>query len=321
MNSKVIVLTILGLLAIGAFASAGGTPFATASNSSSQVNKPVFVWIFGYTGNAFYPQSQLGVSPAQTISIAQQISAKVGKNNLRLVCVLGLEGGSISSGAYTTEHNYVNSLKQYASVVYARIDLEDYSTSSLMANINVLVNTLGVNGIWLDEGPHLWQSMGSGAFNTMMQNIVNAHPSINILMNQAVVLNGYITPAKGTTWGSHTWISPSVDSGSCCTVNTGLVNALNNIYPGRVLVHFDAFAQVNTEPMGIFANQGTSTELSEIKSLASQAGSHNFDFMFPVLGAWTYKSSSYHGTEYNALGSGKYDRNTFNSFLSDMTLV
>jgi hypothetical protein len=319
-NLRLTVLIVLSLLVLSGFVSVSGARIASASSTSPTVSKPVFIWMFGYTGNSFYPQSQLGLSQAQTISVAQQVSARVGKTNLRIVCALGLEGGSIGSGSYTAERNYVNSLKQYASVVYARMDLQDYSGASLMSNIGVLVKTLGVNGLWLDEAPKLWASMGSARFNTMMQNIVNAFPSINIILNQALIAGSPIRPTMGT-WGSHTWIAPSVNSGGCCTINYGEMSMLNGIWGGRVVLHFDAFAKVNTEPMGIFANQQTSTEESEIRSLAGAAHSHNFDFLFPVLGAWTQASSQFHGTMYNSLSTGAHARGTFSSFISDMTTV
>jgi hypothetical protein len=311
------ILAILLLLVAGGFA-ANGAVSSYASNSAPSVNKPVFVWMFGYTGDAFYPQSQLGLSPAQTISIAQQISAKVGKDNLRIVSSVGLEGGGVGSGSIATEKNYVSTLKQYASVVYGRVDMQDYE-NNLVSAVSVLVRSIGVNGLWFDEGPKLWAAKGSGWFNSQMQNLENTYPGLNIIMNQALVDGGYIKPAAGDSWGSHTYISPSVGSGGCCSVDMSEINALNSIYPGRVLLHFDAFAKVPTEPMGIFANQQSGTETSEIRSLSSS--SHNYDFLFPVLGAWTYYKSQYKGTMYNSMSMGSHSRGTFSSFLSDMSSI
>src|SRR2546430_1316082 len=45
----------------------------------AQPTNPTFVWYFGYVGNTFYPQSQLGVSPQALISQASSISAAVGR--------------------------------------------------------------------------------------------------------------------------------------------------------------------------------------------------------------------------------------------------
>jgi hypothetical protein len=250
----------------------------------------------------------------------QQISNKVGKSNLRVVSALGLEGGTVNPGAFVAEKNYVNSLKQYASVIYGRVDMQDYS-NNLVSSVGVLIRTLGVNGLWIDEGPHLWAAWGASKFNSVMQSLENTYPNLNFILNQALVDKGYITPAKGSSWGAHTYISPSVGSGSCCNINFGEMNALNAIYPGRVLLHFDAYAKVPSEPMGIFANQQAGTEEGEIKNLASASASHGFDFLFPVLGAWTYCTSQYHGTMYNSFSQGKFARNTFNNFLSDMAMI
>ncbi len=87
-NYRPLIFGILLILFVGAFA--GGSHVVSASDSSTTVNKPVFIWMFGYTGNSFFPQSQLKVDPSQAISAAQQMSNSVGKSNLRIVGALGL---------------------------------------------------------------------------------------------------------------------------------------------------------------------------------------------------------------------------------------
>jgi hypothetical protein len=286
---------------------------------------PVFVWLFGYTGDTFFPQTQLGVSVAQTVSIAQTVSSAVGASNLRLVGVVGEEPGeNIQSSNISTIAAYVSSLKPYASVIYGRLDMEEFnftSSTSLISQVSLYVNQLGLNGIWIDHGPNEWAAVGSSTFNSGMQAIVNEFPTLNIIMNQAVVKGGYITPASGDTWGQQTWISPSLVSNTYNQVNLNTISALNAIYPNRVVLHFDANAQVPTEPMGLFANQAASVEKQTIRSLKSDAKSNNFDLVFPLIGAATEASSTYNGTLYNSLSTGTYDRGTETAFISMMKTI
>src|SRR2546427_7023076 len=58
---------------------------ASTQQAVAQPTSPTFVWYFGYVGNTFYPQTQLGLSPQQLIAQAASISASVGPANLRLV--------------------------------------------------------------------------------------------------------------------------------------------------------------------------------------------------------------------------------------------
>jgi hypothetical protein len=320
---RISTLIALCFLFLGGFLAFASPVYA--SSGSSAASKPVFVWMFGYTGDTFVPQSQLGISTTQFVSQVKSISNAVGKSNLRLVSVIGEEPGhNIQSGSEAAIKAFVGQLKPYASVLYGRIDLQEFNTKSsptLQSQV-ALFESLGVNGVWLDEGPNLWHSMGSPAFNSMIQNLVKAYPSLNIIMNQAVnkggADGGWITPAKGTTWGSHTYISPSVNAKSCCTVNAKTISTMNKIYPGRVLLHFDANAQISTEPMGIFALKTPSQQESTVQNLVNEGKSQNFDFQFPVLGAWTYNGSKYHGDLYNSLASGTDHQGTESSFVNTM---
>jgi hypothetical protein len=324
---RISVVIALALLFVGGYI-VGFSP-TYAYSGSSTVNKPVFVWMFGYTGDTFTPQSQLGLSQSYLVSQVKTISSAVGKSNLRLVAVVGEEpGANVQSSSESAIRSYVSSLKQYASVVYGRIDLEEFNsgTSPTLQSQISLYASLGLNGVWFDHGPNEWASMGSSKFNSMMQSIIKSYPDFNFIMNQAVEKNGWITPSSGTTWGPHTYISPSVDSGSCCTVNDVTIAALNKIYPGRVLLHFDAFATTASEPMGIFADKTTSQQESAVSSLVHaginpKSSSYAYNFQFPILGAWTYNGSKYHGTLYNSFSSGKYDRGTESSFISTMKTV
>ncbi len=69
---------------------------SSSSNSTTTTIKtsaPVFVWLFGYVGDEFYPQMQLGLYPSSVIAIAQNLSALVGPSNLRIVAPVDQEQG------------------------------------------------------------------------------------------------------------------------------------------------------------------------------------------------------------------------------------
>lgn len=309
-------LTILCLVSFA------GTPVVSAT-----ANRPVFVWLFGYTGDNFLPQQELGVTPQNLLSAVQNISASVGSSNLRLVDAVGEEpGGNVQSQMIPTIKSYIDSLRQYASVVYARIDLEEFNTSSsssLFSQVSIFVNEMDINGFWFDHGPNLWQATGSTAFNAMMQNLSSSFPKIRFILNQATNLGGWITPSKGTTWGERTYISPTVLSGTYNQLSLKTIAALNAIYPGRVLVHFDAFASSMMEAMGIFANQSASVEKSTINHLSysgihPQSTNYSYSLLFPVLGAWTSTYSVYNGTLYNGLTIGAFARGTLPRFTEIM---
>jgi hypothetical protein len=321
--SKVVLVGVLVLIVVGGLQLGALSVFASTPATSS---KPVFVWMFGYTGDYFYPQTQLGISVAQTVNAAKRISSDVGgSGNLRLIGVVGQEPGqNIQSSNISTIAAYVSGLKPYASVLYGRLDMEEFnftSSTTLISQVALYVNQLGLNGVWFDHGPNEWQAIGSAKFNTGMQQIVKEFPNLNIIVNQAVEKGGYITPESNDTWGANTWISPSLVSGTYNQVNLTTISALNAIYPNRVVLHFDANAQVSSEPMGLFANQAKGTEKSTVRNLVSDGKSNNFDLVFPVLGASTEASSVYNGTIYNSLKFGLYHRGTITSFIHQMNAI
>jgi hypothetical protein len=327
---RIFVVSCLVLLfSVSLFGAASAYVQSSVHSSSQNVTKPVFVWLFGYTGDYFFPQTQLKISIQQVVSAARAVSQAVGSSNVRLVAVVGEEPGkNVQSSYISTIKGFVSQLKPYASVLYGRLDMQEFNSNtnpSLLSQVSLFVNQLGLNGVWFDHGPNLWQSMGSTKFNAMMQSIIKAFPNLNIIMNQAVNKGGWITPAKGTTWGLHTYISPSVRSGSCCVVDDSIIKTLNGIYPGRVLVHFDAFATVPSEPMGIFALKSTSFQESTVKTLVYKgvhsSSQYAYDFQFPIIGAWTYDGSKFHGTLYNSLSSGVYYQGTESSFIATMKTV
>jgi hypothetical protein len=295
--------------------------------SSTTSSGPVFVWMFGYVGDTFWPQANQSITPQETIQLAANLSAAVGASNLRIVNPVDVEPGhNIQSAYISTIASYVASLKQYASVVYGRIDMTQFNTTAtIYPEVSMYVNQLGLNGVFFDLAPILYQRIGQSAFNNIIQNLSSSFPGLNYVMNEAANSNDYITPLHGTTWGANTYVMPTVSSGSYTFSGVSLskIAALNKIYPGRVLLHYDSNAQLKGDPMGVFADQTTSSEISAVTTLAEK-GAHpsqtqyRYNFLYPVLGAWTYVGSEYQGTLYNSLTFGTYDRGTIYSLTSIM---
>lgn len=314
--------------------------FASASSSSSG---PMFVWFFGYAGGTFYPQTELGITPTQMISAASSMSSAVGSNTeLRFVAAINQLPGSASTVINWSNATLVSELQQYVSSldqygqVYGRIDLEQFNwtgTTTAYEEVSFYYNDLGISGVWFDHAAVLYGS-NETAFNSMMQNLTQAFPNLIFILNQSTKSKTggqIIQPSSGMTWNQETYISPSV------LINTyneapqvSMMKEYNQIYPGRVLLHFDSYAQTKDEPMGIFAEQSTKVEETTIQNLASQGASQasesaGFSLLYPVLGAWTYNGKltaadvDYKGTLYNSLSIGTYARSTSSSFISTMS--
>jgi len=293
----------------------------------AQPTSPTFVWYFGYVGNTFYPQSQLGVSPQALISEASSISAAVGPSNLRLVSAIDeIQGRHVSQAMMPTEKAYVDSLRRYASVVYGRIDMQHFNMTSsptIYAKVAEYASQLDLNGVWFDHAIVYYNVVGQAQFNSMMQTLSSTNPSFQFILNNAATNQGYITPLPGDTWAANTYICPSVKTGTFNTVNLAQVATFNSLYPNRVLIHWDAYAQSSPEPMGLFANQPASTEISAVRTLAHQGvypsvSSQRYLLLYPVIGAWTSAVSTYQGTLYNSLSIGTYSRGTAASMVSVM---
>jgi hypothetical protein len=291
---------------------------------------PIFVWLYGYVGDYFYPETNLSLTPQELIDVAANLSYAVGSTNLRLVSPVDEEPGhNIQPQMIATIKSYVDSLKPYSSIIYGRLDLLEFNTTtkiSLYSQVSMYVNQLDLNGIWFDHGPYLWASMGPTAFNSMMQNLTNNFPNLHFIMNEAANTKNYITPLPGTTWGNMTYISPTVVAGTYDKIPFTTIAALNNIWEGRVLLHLDAFAISKTAPMGVFANQTSEVESQAVRYMAHtgefpSSKNYSFSFMFPVIGSWTYDGSIYHGTLYNSLGTGVFARYTIANFTNTMIKV
>lgn len=295
----------------------------------------MFVWYFGYVGDTFYPQTQLNISEQQMISQARSLSVSVDSTS-RLVFVSAVDqlaGHSIKWGSKSVLENlrgYVGNLSLYGQV-YGRIDLEQFNTTgfggtasevSINQEIGYYITDLSLKGVWLDHASVLYHESPT-AFNNMMQNLSKSFPGFTFILNQAfrqIYKTGIITPATGTTWAAQTYISPSVLSGSYKNIPaSSQFVTWNNYYPGRVLLHFDSYAQMSSEPMGVLADQSVSTQESAVLTLAKQGPSVGYTLLYPIIGGWTSASSEYHGTLYNSMTFGTYDRGTYSSFVGTMT--
>src|SRR5437588_3738832 len=224
--------------------------FSLAASSQRVRAEPAipttFVWYFGYVGNTFYPQAQLGVSPQTLIAQASSIGESVGPANLRLVSAIDeIRGRNISPAMIATEKSYVDSLRKYASVVYGRLDLQQFNLTSsptIYAEVDKYARQLDLNGAWFDHAIVYYNAVGQAKFNAMMQALSSANPSFSYILNNPGTRQGYITPLPGTTWAANTHICPSVKAGTFDAVDLAQISVLNSLYPSRVLVHWDAFA-------------------------------------------------------------------------------
>ena len=214
-------------------------------------SEPEFVWMFGYIGDTFWPLANQSITPSDTIALAANLSAKFGAENLRFVNPVDVEQGhNIQSQMIPTIKAYVDSLRQYSSVVYGRIDLAHQFTniSSIYSEAYLFVKELDVNGIFFDLAPILYGHIGPSAYNRIIQNLTDSFPGLNYIMNEAATSTNYITPLKGTTWGATTYVMPTVPTGnytySGIQGELGKIVSLNTIYPGRVLLHYDANAHL-----------------------------------------------------------------------------
>ena len=287
--------------------------------------------MFGYIGDTFWAQANNSVTPQETFSVAANMSAEFGYQNLRLVNSIDVEPGhNIQASNVSTIHAYVQQLRTYSAYVYGRIQGPQFPNQTAMYNEAYLFyKEIGVNGIFIDLAPILYQQIGQTMFNKIMQNLTDSFPGISFMMNYASKSLPVETPLSGTTWGLNTYIMPTVPSGQYTydSVNQSKIVELNHVFPGHVLLHYDANAGLGMgEPMAVFADASTSNEISALTTLvqnglnppscpSSDKTQCKYDFLVPVLGAWTANNSQYGGTLYNGLSTGKYARSTLNSFV------
>jgi hypothetical protein len=300
------------------------TPVQAATTSS----KPTFVWFYGYVGGNFFPTTELGITQAQVLQEASKLSNQIGFSNLRLVTAVDTTQTNFAN--YTmlpVIQSYVETLRAYASVVYGRIDLTLFNTSSsptVYQMVKKYADKMDLNGIWFDQAAVYYGAVGKSSFDSMMQNLTEKYPTLNFILNNAATNVAIIQPQPKDTWQKNTYISPTVEQGSYNSVNLTLISEMYALFPGRVLLHYDASFNLPAEPMGVFADQTSKNETTAISLLAEQgkdpaSQSESYYLLYPILGSWTYTGSNFSGTIYNSLNIGNYDRQTAHSFISVMT--
>ena len=307
---KVVSLAVISLIIFASY------PFPAASGYSGG---PIFVWLFGYTGDVFVPEIQLGISPDMLVNVTKDLALNFGKDNLRIVTAVNqVQRRFISSGMVPVIKSYVDSLRQYASVIYGRIDLRIFNVTSARSvydEVSLYVNQLDLNGIWLEKAAVYYAAVGQKTFNLMMENLTTTYPSLHFILNHAAVKYGIVTPLSGTRWPSMAWVSPSVAQNTSDHVNPLWIQKLNSIYPGHVVIHWDAYAKVAAQPMGIFASETEAQELADFGHVWKNASSLGAKVLIPAIGSWTYEGSQYGGTLYNSLQEGTFSRDTLPSFV------
>jgi hypothetical protein len=281
-----------------------------------------FAWLFGYDGDSFVPQVQLGLSQSTVLGAVAQISSAVGgKSNLDLVSVVDESPGQIiQTSMYPTVSAYVSSLHQYAQSLFGRIDLAEFnqtSAASVYGQVGKYVVALGLDGIFFDHAAAYYKAVGQDQFNAMMQNLTTSYPAAKFILNNANAAT-VIVPVSGNSWAANSYVSPSVDSNSYDQFSVKLIGQMSAVWPERVILHLDSWALRPAEPMGVFAKQSSKTEESAVSYMASTGLSNDFYLLYPVLGAWTCSCSNYKGTLYNSLAVGTYARGTITSFIHTM---
>ena len=146
-RSVVIVVIIATVLLVPAF--------VQTQEASAQSSGPIFVWMFGYVGDVFYPQAQLGLSQHQLINTAHALSNDFGKSNLEIVTAVSqIPGQNIQASYIPQIRSYVDALRKSATVVYGRIDLDEFNlttSETVYDEVAMYVNQLEINGIWFDH--------------------------------------------------------------------------------------------------------------------------------------------------------------------------
>lgn len=271
-------------------------------------NDPVYVWLFGFVGNTFYPQTQLGLTQQQVIDVAKNLCAAVGKQNLNILTAVDeIQTYLDPNGVINTSNpaimsnitSYVSSLKQYSAAVYGRLDFLQYNVSfpsygaisnplSVYNQTSLYVNKLGLSGVWFDRSPSYYADgpndkgaktppgAGPETFNRMMQNLTTMFPAAKFILNQAASQFGPITPFGNTTWEQNTYICPTVQvnkPGYTLTDDWAEFPEFYARFPGHVLLHFDAqgpypLTAGSPPPMATFANMSVSQEQTVLDNLA-----------------------------------------------------
>ncbi|MDA4123234.1 MAG: hypothetical protein OK456_08660 [Thaumarchaeota archaeon] len=291
-------------------------------------------------GGEFQPQTNLGLTQKQMIAEAANLTSQLGDNVVLMHAVAESARRQINTSMLPELHNYVSGLRSSgAEYVSGWLDLKYTnvtSPSNIYTQVAMMVQSIGVNAIWLDHAVGYWDAYCTAhapnnprnciedpTFNTMMQNLHNLFPSVLFFLNVSPK-NSIITPAAGTSWAAKTYVLPDNAIGSTTKwqpASPSQVGQYNTYFPGHVVLHFDSQAKTETEPMWQFASINATAEASAINlllcnGLEKSTNVTGYNLLVPIIGGNTYLHSAQRGLLYNSLGYGSFAKNTVGSFVA-----
>ena len=311
---KVSVAFMAGFMIILLFVS--DMPAQVFSQSQSSA---VWVWVYGYQSHKFQPWRDLGLNKDQILSRVRNISGYVGRNNLYLVPPVS-DGGCcfIDPAKSAPLANWISALKVYSAHVLCRFPLtsanltSDVKGHNIFTEAQLLLGTLGCDGMWLDFSGKYYDAVGKVKFNQMMQDLQDQYP--NAIWGLNTVRNIPV-PGANRTWVGQTWVFPSINYGTDNNFSLSLIQTAQAYYSNRVVLHWDASANSPTAPFSIFTSENVLTQESLVKGLLADGRAFGFSLLVPVIGSSTYRGGPYHGTLYNSFAVGTYGQNTFHTFV------
>lgn len=344
--ARLVAIGVIPLLLVTPLVAMAQNPSYVSGSTSSDIVYPhpmAYAWYFGYFGDTFRPQTQLGITPSLMVEEAKSISNAVGgPSHLALVTAIAEAAGNyVTPNMFATEKGYVEELRQYAGIVGGWLSLRETnltSTPNVYDEVSTMVNNLGVNAIWFDFPGHYETFLqkyfykpscstrcGDIEFNRMMQNLVNLFPHVTFFLNMAD-RHTLIRPMSGTTWAADTYFMPGPASSTTGVSKDVMqwIETLNKIYPGHLIFHFDASARGRGEPMGLFSDLSNTKEVSLLNTLLSNGLNpptldEGYNLVIPIMGGPTYGGNhTTQGRLYNSFSIGLNDRRTLSSFVSLM---
>lgn len=285
----------------------------------------VFAWLFGYQGDRFVPETELGLSPAKVLDVASQLEAQVGKSRLALVTSVNFVN-DITASQIPTIKRYVDQLHEHAANVFGRVNVLDDS-ADVASRIDLCLTRLGLDGVWFDHPESYYESAGPGVFGREMDRLVTKYPSAHYILNYTGATSGshrLITPEKGATWPKKTFASPTTRFSTDDQINFDLIKQLGQFYDGKVILHLDANPDAAaSQPMSVFADRDAKMEIANAlgdlqTGLRPSSPDVGFHFLVPVVGSWTCSCSKYGGLLYNGLAVGTDARSTFSTILPEL---
>lgn len=286
----------------------------TLPSSSAQ-----FIWFFNYKGtNTYLPTSDLALSPTQVETEAGVFEAAAGHDNLVLVHAIAYQKGHQINSGNATMTAYVTTLHTYAKFVTGFVGLAEFNltTSPTIYQVVTILSGLGVDGVWIDQTSGFYTRVGQTTFSHMMDNLTSQNPSLFWMVNYAG--SAAITPLGGASWPAVTFAEDSPLLNTYDHINPVKLATLNTLYPGRVLMHFDADGQFPNTPMSLFAALSSPSEITVVSNMVVNGKAVGYRMTYPVFGGSTYNGGPYAGTIYNCGTIGNFPRSTCSSWVTDI---